>query len=180
MEAMFSLVCGRNIIAVYLIRSTGVTVLNCMQNCVMHITHLIEACVSHSEITEIINDLPSNRSPGLDGRTSEHLKYASSQLSVLLSILMSAILVHGRVPSAMLKSVMIPIVINKNKHITDKENYRPICSANVIENVLLSRLQNWLSTTCSQFGFKAKHGTEMCVFILRELIRYYIEHGSCM
>ena len=51
---------------------------------------------------------------------------------------------------------------------------------NVIEHVLLSRLQNWLSTTCSQFGVKAKHVTEICVFILKELIRYYkiIEHGS--
>ena len=140
--------------------------------------------VSPSEITEIINALPCNKSPGLDGLKSEHLKYASSQLSVLLSLLMSSMLVHGGVPSAMLKSVMIAIVKNKNKHITDKENYRPICLANVftkvIENVLLSRLQNWLSTTCSQFGFKAKHGTEMCVFILKELIRYYIEHGSCM
>ena len=65
--------------------------------------------VSPSEITEIINDLPCNKSPGSDGLTSEHLKYASSQLSVLLS----AILVHGRVPSAMLTSVMIPIVKKK-------------------------------------------------------------------
>ena len=32
------------ILAVFLMRSTGVTVLNCMQNCVMHITNLIEAC----------------------------------------------------------------------------------------------------------------------------------------
>ena len=80
--------------------------------------------VSPSEITEIINALPINKSPGLDGLTSEHFKYASSQLSVLLVILMSSILVHGRVPSAMLKSVMIPIVKNKNKHITDKENYQ--------------------------------------------------------
>ena len=106
--------------------------------------------------------IPTFRAILFYGLTSEHLKYASSQLSVLLSILMSAILIHGRVSSAMLKSVMIPIVKNKNKHITDKENYRPICLANVftkvIENVLLSRLQNWLSTTCSQFGFKAKHG----------------------
>ena len=49
---------------------------------------------------------------------------------------MSAILVHGRVPSAMLTSVMIPIVKNKNKHITDKENYRPICLANVFTKVI--------------------------------------------
>ena len=59
--------------------------------------------MSPGEITEIINDLPCNKSPGLDGHTSEHLKYASSQLSVLLSILMSAISIHGLVPSAMLK-----------------------------------------------------------------------------
>ena len=39
--------------------------------------------VSPGEITEIINDLPCNKSPGLDGHTNEHLKYASSQLSVL-------------------------------------------------------------------------------------------------
>ena len=45
MEAKLSLVCGRNIIAVCLMRSMGVTVLNCMHNCVMHITHLIEASI---------------------------------------------------------------------------------------------------------------------------------------
>ena len=89
MEAMLSLVCGRNIIAVYLMRSAGVTVLNCIKNCVMHITYKFDRSmsVSPSEITEIINALPCNKSPGLDGLTSEHLKYASSQPSVLLSIL---------------------------------------------------------------------------------------------
>ncbi len=104
-------------------RATGVTVLNCMQNCVMHITYSLGLTYMHMEI---INDLTCNKSPGLDGLTGEHLKYASSQLSLLLSMSMSAILVHGRVPSAILKSVMVPIVKNKNKHITDKENYRPI------------------------------------------------------
>ena len=111
------------------------------QLCDAHYVFDRSMSVSPSEITEIINALQCNKSPGLDGLTSEHLKYASSELSVLLSILMSSILVHGRVPSAILKSVMIPIVKNKNKHITDKENYRPICLANVftkvIENVLL-------------------------------------------
>ena len=31
-----------------------------------------------------------NKSPGLDGLTSEHMKFANSKLPVLLSILMSA------------------------------------------------------------------------------------------
>ena len=34
--------------------------------------------------------------------------------------------------------------------------------------------------TSNQVGFKRKHGTDMCVFTLKELIRYYIKHGSRM
>ena len=63
---------------------------------------------------------------------------------------MSSILVHGRVPSAMLKSVMIPIVKNKNKHITDKENYRPICLANVLTKVI----EKMFYLVVSRIGFR--------------------------
>ena len=43
------------------------------------------------------------------------------RLMVLLSILLSAILIHGYVPTLMIKSVMVPIIKNKNKRITDRE-----------------------------------------------------------
>ena len=97
---------------------------------------------------------------------------------------MSAVLVHGYVPKSMLKSVIVPIIKNKNKRTNDKDNYRPICISNVftkvVEKVLYSRMEDYLQSTNNQFGFKQKHGTEMCVFVLKELIRYYIKHGSCM
>ena len=67
--------------------------------------------VTSNEMT--IKDLSYNKSPGLDGICSEHMKFAGQQLPVLLSILMSAILVHGYVPKSMLKSVIIPIIKNK-------------------------------------------------------------------
>ena len=41
-------------------------------------------------------------------------------------------------------------------------------------------MEGYLQYTSNQFGFKRKHGTEMCVFVLKELIRYYIKHGSCI
>ena len=41
-------------------------------------------------------------------------------------------------------------------------------------------MDGYLQSTFNQFGFKRKHGTEMCVFVLRELKIYYIKHGSCM
>ena len=140
--------------------------------------------VTSNEMGDIIKDLSYNKSPGLDGICSEHMKFACQQLPVLLSILMSAILVHGYVPKSMLKSVIIPIIKNKNKRISDKDNCRPICLANVftkvVEKVLYSRMEGYLQSTSNQFGFKRKHGTEMCVFVLKVLIRYYIKHGSCM
>ena len=55
------------------------------------------------------------------------MKFAGQQLPVLLSILISAILVHGYVPKYMLKSVIIPIIKNKNKRISDTDYYMPTC-----------------------------------------------------
>ena len=43
--------------------------------------------VTSNEIEEIIKDLACNKSPGLDGIRSEHIKFAGQQLPVLLSIL---------------------------------------------------------------------------------------------
>ena len=48
-----------------------------------------------------------------------------------------------------IRSVLVPIVKNKNKRIADKDNYRPICLSNVftkvIEKVLLNlcRMRGW-------------------------------------
>ena len=73
---------------------------------------------------------------------------------------------------------------HKNKSIGDKHNYRPIGLSNtftkIFEYVLMNCMETLLSTTCDQFGFNAKHGTYMCVYALKELIRYYVRHGSQM
>ena len=39
--------------------------------------------MSSAEIEAIIADLACNKSPGLDGLTSEHMKFANSKLPVL-------------------------------------------------------------------------------------------------
>ena len=62
--------------------------------------------VTSNEMEDIIKYVSYNNFPGLDGICSEHMKcicsehmkFAGQQLPVLLSILMSAILVHGYVP----------------------------------------------------------------------------------
>ena len=43
----------------------------------------------------------------------------------------------------------------------------------VFENVILYRLEQYLRTTNNQFGYKAGHSTDLCVYTLTEFIEYF-------
>ena len=92
-------------------------------------------------------------------------------------MLVSYIVVHGHVPHSMNESVIVPIIKDKNKRVNDKRNYRPICLSNIcskiIEVVLFNRISTFLQSSSNQFGFKPKHGTELCVFAFKELLRFF-------
>ena len=45
-------------------------------------------------------------------------------------------------------------------------------TSKVFENVILYRLRKYLWTTDNQFGFKAGHSTDLCVYALTEFIEY--------
>ena len=67
----------------------------------------------------------------------------------------------------MLSVVLVPVIKNKSRRINDSDNYRPIALASivskVVEKVILNRTSEFLLTTCNQFGFKNKLGTDMCI-----------------
>ena len=50
-------------------------------------------------------------------------------------------------------------------------NYRPIAIATItsklLESVLLLKCSDYLTTCDNQFGFKASHGTDMCIYTLK-------------
>ena len=101
-----------------------------------------------------------------------------------MSTLVSSIVVHGHLPQSMNEYVIVPIIKDKNKRVNDKNNYRPICLSNlcskIIEVVIFNRISTFLEISSNQFGFKPKHGTELCVFAFKELLRFYKKHGSAM
>ena len=41
-----------------------------------------------------------------------------------------------------------------------------------------SRLENFIGSGPYQFGFKKEHGTELCIFALKETINYYRKLNS--
>ncbi len=65
----------------------------------------------------------------------------------------------------------MPIIKDRTGKINSMDNYCPIALANplfkVIERILLN-----------MFGFKPKHGTDMYIFALKEILDFYNRHNS--
>ena len=85
---------------------------------------------------------------------AEHLIHASDRLTVLLSISCNSIMKHVYIPSGMLDTILTHIVKTKTGDLTDK------------------------NTSDNQFGFKKKHGTDMCIHAFRKTIEYYKQNSS--
>jgi len=89
---------------------------------------------------------------------------------------------HGYLPRMLMETIIIPIIKNKKGLVMDKDNYRPVAVTSVvskiIELILLDRLHDKLGTAYNQVGFKSKHGTDMCVFSLKQVIEYYNSRSS--
>ena len=138
--------------------------------------------ISPGEIEDAINNLAAGKSCGLDGIYSEHLKYACVTYKTLLAKCMTSFLIHGSLPESLMSVVLVPIIKDKSGKINSKDNYRPIAIASImsklLEKLLLERLSNFLVTSSHQFGFKPKHSTDACIYVLKESIDRYVEQQS--
>ena len=71
------------------------------------------------EIRSIISELSCNKAPSPDGLNAEHVKYADSRLTILMALMVSAVLIHGHIPASAAESVILPVIKDKNKRISD-------------------------------------------------------------
>ena len=138
--------------------------------------------VTVEEISQAIKQMKNGKSSGLDNLYGEHFKNSHSKVHVLLSLLFNAMIIHGHLPSSFMDSIIVPLVKDKKGDITSVENYRPLAitsvASKIFEIILLERYSALLSTTDNQFGFKPKHSTEMCTFVLKQVIEYYTSLSS--
>jgi hypothetical protein len=134
------------------------------------------------EIENAIKVLKKGKSPGLDGVSSEQFLFAHHVINELFCTLINSAIMHGYLPIKALETLLVPIVKDKKGDITNSDNYRPIAiatiSSKIIEISLLNKYMKYLSTNDNQCGFKPKHSTDMCIFLLKEVIDYYNAHSS--
>ena len=97
-------------------------------------------------------------------------------------MLFNCFITHGYLPENFMKTAIVPIIKNKTGDSSDKGNYRPIalviaCSK-IFEICLLKMLEMYLVTDDHQFGFKSQHATDMCIFTVKSVIKYYTKQNS--
>ncbi len=84
----------------------------------------------------------------------------------------------------MIAVLLVPVIKDKTGKISSKDNYRPIALASimskVLERILLDRLGFYILTNYNQFGFKQKHGTDMCIYAFKEIVSKYHSLNSTM
>ena len=138
--------------------------------------------ITTHEVFEAITKLSVNKASGSDQITAEHLRFASPKVAALLAICFTGFMTHGLLPDSMLAVTLVPVIKNKAGKIGSMDNYRPIALASVIskvlESILLDRLGNYINTRDNQFGFKPKHGTELCIYSLKEIVEMYRGQNS--
>ena len=138
--------------------------------------------ISAQCVRKAICKLKANKNDGNSGMCTDHVIHGTGKLVTLMSLLFDSMVRHACVPADFALSTLIPIPKNKRKSLNASDNYRAIALSNifgkVLDHALLMNCSEVFSTSSYQFGFKAKHSTSMCTFVVNETIEYFLQKGS--
>ena len=138
--------------------------------------------ITAPDVRECLKTIKLGKAAGLDGLAAEHFVFSHSIICVHLSLLFTSILIHGYLPASLMKSAIVPILKNRQGDTSDKNNYRPIAIVTAISKIfelcLMNLIESHLITKDNQFGFKKKHSTELCIFTVKSVIKYYNLYNS--
>ena len=142
---------------------------------------------SIAEVEYVVQHLPNNKSPGIDGINNECLKQCSNVITPLLCTLFNKILESGVFPDSWCEAIIVPIY--KNGSIEMPSNYRGIallsCLSKIFTKIVNNRLIHWAKENNKLFeiqaGFTKGKSTRDQIFILQALINKYIskKKGRC-
>ena len=140
--------------------------------------------VNEEIISKIIDTLPPKKSCGCDGISMMQLKYHKLYLLAPLTLIVRQIMHTGIFPDKLKIAKVIPI--HKKDDETIFSNYRPIsilpAISKLIEKVVYNQICSFFIQhnlfSDSQYGFRAKHSTELAALELVDRISFALDNND--
>ena len=83
-----------------------------------------------------------------------------------------------------MKTAIVPIIKNKTGDTSDNNNYRPKAGDTAysknFELCILFINEDYICTNDHQFDFKKQHATDMCIYTVKGVIKYYTRQNSAV
>ena len=134
------------------------------------------------DVSKAIRKLKKGKSGGDCAPSSDHFINAPRDLSVHLGLLFSACLLHGFLNEECLLSTLKPIPKNVKKSVQKSDNYRSIAIGSIfckiLDHIIIEKHNDVIESSMLQFGFKSKHSTVQCSFVVEETIEYFLQNES--
>ena len=127
--------------------------------------------VTQYMVQSAISKIKPGKSDCTDGMLSDNLTNGTLKLNMYISVLFSAMLIHGVAPGGFLLSI-VPLPKNKRGNKTDSNNNRAIAISSLLgklfDLIVLSEQGSSLETDNLQFGSKKHFSTVTCTALLME------------
>ena len=139
--------------------------------------------ISIEAIEKIIMESKPGKAAGLDGLMVEHLSFAHPIVMLMLKKLFNVMLEMGYVPTAFGEGLIIPIPkLSNTSSYARIEDFRGITISPVIskvfEHCVLQLFQYYLESDPHQFGFKKGKGCRDAVYVVNEIVDYFVTNQS--
>ena len=130
--------------------------------------------VSVASIANLFTHLKSGKASGVDGLAAEHFLYADDYVNAYLSLMFNSVLCHGYLPLEFMKTAIVPIIKSKTGNSSDKNNYRPIALVTACSKIF----ELCLLKIIELYFLLQQHSTDMCIFTLKSVIKYYTRQNT--